>query len=102
MVKTALGTLSKATFSEAASGPQAIETLAITSVHLVLLDLNVPDMHGLDVSLPPQPFNGPPGHATSDRLGTHRATGDRRDWQSPPRRLSARSGCRFVATGASS
>jgi two-component system chemotaxis response regulator CheY len=49
MVKTPLGTLSKATFSEAASGPQAIETLAIPSVHLVLLDLKVPDMHGLDV-----------------------------------------------------
>src|SRR5580692_956798 len=49
MVKTALGTLSNAAFSEAASGLQAIETLAITRVHLVVLDLNMPEMHGLDV-----------------------------------------------------
>jgi two-component system chemotaxis response regulator CheY len=49
MVKTALGTLTNAAFSEAASGLQAIETLAITRVHLVVLDLNMPDMHGLDV-----------------------------------------------------
>ena len=49
MVRTAIGTLPDATFSEAMSGLQAIETLAITTVHLVLLDLNMPDMHGLDV-----------------------------------------------------
>jgi two-component system chemotaxis response regulator CheY len=36
-------------FTDAASVLEAIEALAVTPVHLVVLDLNMPDMHGLDV-----------------------------------------------------
>lgn len=36
-------------FLEAASGLEAIERLATGSVALVILDLNMPDMHGLEV-----------------------------------------------------
>lgn len=49
MVRASLDTLPDAAFNEAASGLQAIETLAVTSVQMVILDLNMPDMHGLDV-----------------------------------------------------
>jgi len=49
MVRTALGTLADVTFAEAGSGLQAIETLAVQPVQAVVLDLNMPDMHGLDV-----------------------------------------------------
>ena len=49
MVRTALGSLTDVTFAEAASGLQAIETLAVRPVQAVVLDLNMPDMHGLDV-----------------------------------------------------
>jgi two-component system chemotaxis response regulator CheY len=49
MVRTALGTLADVTFAEAGSGLQAIETLAIQPVQAIVLDLNMPDMHGLDV-----------------------------------------------------
>ena len=34
---------------EAASGLEAIEQLAVATVNLIVLDLNMPDMHGLDV-----------------------------------------------------
>jgi two-component system chemotaxis response regulator CheY len=34
---------------EAASGLEAIEQLSLTSVDLIVLDLNMPDMHGLEV-----------------------------------------------------
>ena len=34
---------------EAASGLEAIEQLAVAPVHLMVLDLNMPDMHGLEV-----------------------------------------------------
>jgi two-component system chemotaxis response regulator CheY len=36
-------------FLEAASGLEAIERLAIAPVAMVVLDLNMPDMHGIDV-----------------------------------------------------
>lgn len=36
-------------FSEAGSGLEAIEQLAVGPVSLVVLDLNIPDMHGLEV-----------------------------------------------------
>ena len=36
-------------FLEASTGLEAIEQLAIARVHLVVLDLNMPDMHGIDV-----------------------------------------------------
>jgi two-component system chemotaxis response regulator CheY len=49
MVRAALGPLSGATFIEAGSGLRAIEVLGMESVHMVVLDLNMPDMHGLDV-----------------------------------------------------
>lgn len=49
MVRAALGTLPQVAFVEAASGLQAIETLAVNPVRIVVLDLNMPDMHGLDV-----------------------------------------------------
>jgi two-component system chemotaxis response regulator CheY len=49
MVRAALGTLGDVTFAEAGSGLQAIETLAVQPVQAVLLDLNMPDMHGMDV-----------------------------------------------------
>jgi two-component system chemotaxis response regulator CheY len=49
MVRASLDTLPDTTFNEAASGLQAIETLAVTSVQMVILDLNMPGMHGLDV-----------------------------------------------------
>ena len=49
MVRAALGALSDVTFAEAASGLQAIEALAMQPVQAVVLDLNMPDLHGLDV-----------------------------------------------------
>ena len=49
MVRAALGALPDVGFVEAASGLQAIETLAVQPVQMLILDLNMPDMHGLDV-----------------------------------------------------
>ena len=49
MVRAALGTLSDVGFIEASSGLQAIETLALHPVRMVVLDLNMPDMHGTEV-----------------------------------------------------
>ena len=36
-------------FAEAGSGLEAIEQLALAPVALIILDLNMPDMHGLEV-----------------------------------------------------
>jgi two-component system chemotaxis response regulator CheY len=49
MVKASLAAVPDAKFVEAGSGLQAIETLAVSSVQLMVLDLNMPEMHGLDV-----------------------------------------------------
>jgi two-component system chemotaxis response regulator CheY len=49
MVRTALAGLADVSFAEAGSGLEAIETLAVSPVQAVVLDLNMPDMHGLDV-----------------------------------------------------
>ena len=49
MVCTALAGLKDVIFVEAGSGLQAIETLAVSRVNALVLDLNMPDMHGLDV-----------------------------------------------------
>jgi two-component system chemotaxis response regulator CheY len=49
MVRASLQPLGPALFVEAASGLEAIEQLALGPVQLVVLDLNMPDMHGIDV-----------------------------------------------------
>lgn len=49
MIAAALRALEGARFDEASSGLEAIERLALAPVDLILLDLNMPDMHGLDV-----------------------------------------------------
>jgi two-component system chemotaxis response regulator CheY len=49
MVMAALRGIREITFNEAASGLQAIESLAVAPVDLILLDLNMPDIHGLEV-----------------------------------------------------
>jgi two-component system chemotaxis response regulator CheY len=49
MVKVSLEALPGLTFREAGSGLEAIESLVVDPADLVVLDLNMPDMHGLDV-----------------------------------------------------
>lgn len=49
MVMAALRDLDDVAFDQAASGLEAIERLAVTAVDLVLLDLNMPDVHGFEV-----------------------------------------------------
>ena len=49
MVAAALQGLQTATFEEASNGLEAIEILARGGVVLMILDLNMPDMHGLEV-----------------------------------------------------
>jgi two-component system chemotaxis response regulator CheY len=49
MVVAALRGLGPVRFDEAQSGLEAIERLSVAPVDLVLLDLNMPDMHGLEV-----------------------------------------------------
>jgi two-component system chemotaxis response regulator CheY len=49
MVMASLRALGNAAFHEAANGLAAIERLAILPIHLIVLDLNMPDMHGLEV-----------------------------------------------------
>jgi two-component system, chemotaxis family, chemotaxis protein CheY len=48
MVRSALRHLPTG-FAEAASGLEAIEQLSLTEVDLMVLDLNMPDMHGIEV-----------------------------------------------------
>ena len=48
MVRASLGSLGL-DFVDAASGLEAIEQLAINPFQLIVLDLNMPDMHGLEV-----------------------------------------------------
>jgi two-component system, chemotaxis family, chemotaxis protein CheY len=49
MVKASLRQLPNASFGEAANGLEALERLALAAVDLIILDLNMPDIHGLEV-----------------------------------------------------
>jgi two-component system chemotaxis response regulator CheY len=49
MVRASLQTLEGRDFLEAATGLEALEQLALGDVELILLDLNMPDMHGIEV-----------------------------------------------------
>ena len=44
-----MGDVAQDEFLEAASGLEAIELLAVGRIALIVLDLNMPDMHGLEV-----------------------------------------------------
>jgi two-component system, chemotaxis family, chemotaxis protein CheY len=48
MVRASLGQLDRE-FIDAGSGLEAIEQLALAPIDLMVLDLNMPDMHGLEV-----------------------------------------------------
>ena len=49
MVIASLRPIEQATYLEASNGLEAIEQLAVGRVDLVILDLNMPDMHGMEV-----------------------------------------------------
>jgi len=49
MVMSSLRGIEQIAFLEAANGLEAIEKLAISLTSLVILDLNMPDMHGMEV-----------------------------------------------------
>ena len=49
MVRSSLRPLTDAEFVEAGNGLEAIEQIALGPVSLIILDLNMPDMHGVDV-----------------------------------------------------
>ena len=49
MVRASLSELPGAAFTEAGSGLEAIESLALGPIDMMVLDLNMPDMHGIEV-----------------------------------------------------
>ncbi len=49
MVIASLGEVPELRFVEAGTGLEAIEQLALAPADLMVLDLNMPDMHGIDV-----------------------------------------------------
>jgi two-component system, chemotaxis family, chemotaxis protein CheY len=49
MVRASLHDLEDVGFAEAGSGLEALERLAVEPVSMLILDLNMPDMHGLEV-----------------------------------------------------
>jgi two-component system chemotaxis response regulator CheY len=49
MVRASLVSMPEVSFSEAGNGLEAIEHLALAATDLMILDLNMPDMHGIEV-----------------------------------------------------
>ena len=49
MVRASLQGVESSECIEAGTGLEAIEQLAVSRIQLVVLDLNMPDMHGIDV-----------------------------------------------------
>src|SRR4026207_2376964 len=49
MVRSSLRPLGEVEFVEAGNGLEAIEQIALGPIALIVLDLNMPDMHGVDV-----------------------------------------------------
>ena len=49
MVATSLAKIGQCKFEEAANGLEAIERLVLGPADLMILDLNMPEIHGLDV-----------------------------------------------------
>ena len=49
MVRASLRGLGEVEFVEAGNGLEAIEQIALGPIALIILDLNMPDMHGVDV-----------------------------------------------------
>jgi len=49
MVRASLAGLPGLTFREAKTGLEAIESLVVSPADLIVLDLNMPDMHGMEV-----------------------------------------------------
>ena len=49
MIIASLRDLQGVSFDQAGTGLEAIERLALERVHLMILDLNMPDIHGLEV-----------------------------------------------------
>ncbi|MEP7065616.1 MAG: response regulator [Gemmatimonadota bacterium] len=49
MIMASLRELGDVSFDQASSGLEAIERLSLVPVDLVVLDLNMPDVHGLEV-----------------------------------------------------
>ena len=49
MIVTALRGLGSVKFSEAGSGLEALELMTLTPIDLMVLDLNMPEMHGIEV-----------------------------------------------------
>jgi two-component system, chemotaxis family, chemotaxis protein CheY len=49
MVMVSLRALGEVKFQEAGNGLEAIEQLALGPIDLMILDLNMPDMHGMEV-----------------------------------------------------
>jgi two-component system chemotaxis response regulator CheY len=49
MIIASLASIGDVAFEQAVSGLEAIERLTVSTVDLVMLDLNMPDVHGLEV-----------------------------------------------------
>lgn len=49
MVRSSLTGLERVELEEASNGLEAIEKVSLSAVDLIVLDMNMPDMHGLEV-----------------------------------------------------